>query len=285
MAFASMLCEGAAADWSAVYLRNSLSAAAVVASLGYAFFTAAMVLAGWRRCADRPPRHRPGVSALCVVATVGFAAGLRSGNAVVALIGLATLGGGVATVVPTVFSAAGGLTGITPSSGIAAVSACGWAGFVCGPPLIGQLASATLTAVALAVVPVLTAFIAIAMALLLPPLSRFAVLRTRPHRRTKTPRSQYRGAAWCPGGRPQSATRRVRVARSRISRGQSHDRAMAVHSSYYLPVVDVPLQRLLEQTRDVRANRKWLAMVPLFIVSALVVRSVIFGIVMGIDFP
>jgi predicted MFS family arabinose efflux permease len=166
VAFASMLCEGAAADWSAVYLRNSLSAEAVVASLGYAFFTAAMVLA--RLSGDALIARRGAarvVAGLCVVATVGFAAGLVSGNVVVALIGLAALGGGVATVVPTVFSAAGALKGITPSSGIAAVSACGWAGFVCGPPLIGQLASASSLPVALGVVPLLTAFIAVAMAL------------------------------------------------------------------------------------------------------------------------
>ncbi|HEX4018722.1 MAG TPA: MFS transporter, partial [Frankiaceae bacterium] len=164
IAFASMLCEGAAADWSAVYLRNSLGAAAVIASLGYAFFAAAMVLVrlGGDAVIARRGTSRV-VSALCAAATVGFAAGLISGNTVVALIGLAMLGGGVATVVPTIFSAAGDLPGIPTSSGIAAVSACGWAGFVCGPPLIGQLASATSLPVALSVVPVLTAFIAIAM--------------------------------------------------------------------------------------------------------------------------
>jgi predicted MFS family arabinose efflux permease len=164
VAFASMLCEGAAADWSAVYLKNSLGAEAVVASLGYAFFAAAMVL--MRLVGDALIARRGAgrvVAALCVVATVGFAAGLASGNVVVSLIGLATLGGGVATVVPTVFSAAGALPNVTPSSGIAAVSACGWAGFVCGPPLIGQLASATSLRLALGIVPVLTAFIALAL--------------------------------------------------------------------------------------------------------------------------
>jgi predicted MFS family arabinose efflux permease len=164
IAFASMLCEGAAADWSAVYLRNSLGATAVVASLGYAFFAAAMVLVRLR--GDRLIARRGAaraVSALCAAATVGFAAGLLSGNVAVALIGLAALGGGVATVVPTVFSAAGSLPSIPSSSGIAAVSACGWAGFVCGPPLIGQLASATSLPVALGVVPVLTAFMAVAV--------------------------------------------------------------------------------------------------------------------------
>jgi predicted MFS family arabinose efflux permease len=169
IAFASMLCEGAAADWSAVYLRNSLGADAVVASLGYAFFAAAMVMVrlGGDGLIARRGTSRV-VSTLCGAATVGFAAGLLSGNVIVALIGLAALGGGVATVVPTVFSAAGGLAGIPPSSGIAAVSACGWAGFVCGPPLIGQLASATSLPVALGVVPVLTVFIALAVRRALP---------------------------------------------------------------------------------------------------------------------
>jgi hypothetical protein len=166
VAFASMLCEGAAADWSAVYLRNSLGAAAVVASLGYAFFAAAMVLV--RLVGDALIARRGAgrvVAAFCLVATAGFAAGLASGNVVVSLIGLATLGGGVATVVPTVFSAAGALPNISPAAGIAAVSACGWAGFVCGPPLIGQLASATSLRLALGIVPVLTAFIALALGL------------------------------------------------------------------------------------------------------------------------
>ena len=40
------------------------------------------------------------------------------------------------------------------------MSACGWAGFVCGPPLIGQLAAASSLRLALALLPVLTALIA-----------------------------------------------------------------------------------------------------------------------------
>jgi hypothetical protein len=59
---------------------------------------------------------------------------------------------------------------------------------------------------------------------------------------------------------------------------------MAVHSPYYLPVVDVPLQRLLEQAPDVRAYRKWLTLLPVFFVSAIVVGLVIWGVCMGIDF-
>jgi hypothetical protein len=59
---------------------------------------------------------------------------------------------------------------------------------------------------------------------------------------------------------------------------------MAVHSSYYLPVVDVPLQRLLEQSPDVRAYRKWLSLLPVFIISAIVVGLVLWGVFVAADF-
>jgi hypothetical protein len=59
---------------------------------------------------------------------------------------------------------------------------------------------------------------------------------------------------------------------------------MAVDTSYYLPVVDVPLQGLLEQAREARASRKWLTLLPVIFISAVVVAVVLFGIVMGADY-
>ncbi len=164
IAFASLLCEGAAADWSAVYLRDSLHQTAAVASLGYAFFILAMVVVRLR--ADNfLTRYGPGpvISLLAAVGSATFAVALLSGNAVLALIGMAALGAGLASVIPTVFGAAGKLPGITSGAGIALVSATGWAGYVFGPPLIGQLAAATSLPVALGLLPLLTAFIALAV--------------------------------------------------------------------------------------------------------------------------
>ena len=59
---------------------------------------------------------------------------------------------------------------------------------------------------------------------------------------------------------------------------------MAVDTSYYRPVVDVPLQGLLEHTREAGAGRKWATLLPLILLSALVVAVVLFGIVMGADY-
>jgi MFS family permease len=160
IAFACMLCEGAAADWASVYLAGPLHAAGIESGLGYASFALAMVavrLSGNRLLARyRPDRLLPALAAL---ATVGFATGLLIGKPVAAIIGFAFLGAGVASVVPAVFSAAGRIPGLHPGTAVATASAFGWSGFVCGPPLIGRLASISSLSTALFVLPALTAFI------------------------------------------------------------------------------------------------------------------------------
>ena len=180
IAFAGMLCEGAAADWASVYLSGSLHTSRTVAGLGYATFSAAMVtvrLSGNRLLARyRPDRLLP---ALAAVATTGFAIGLVAGNLVAALIGFACLGIGLASVVPAVFSAAGRIPGLHPGHAVATVSACGWAGFVCGPPLIGHLSALSSLPVALGLLPILTAFV-VAGTLVAAPLQATPVLDDRP---------------------------------------------------------------------------------------------------------
>jgi MFS family permease len=165
IAFASMLCEGASADWASVYLRGSLHLGAAAAGVGYATFSLTMVtvrLLGNRLLA-RFPRRRL-LPVLATVAAAGFTLGLAGGSGVSVIAGFGCLGIGLALVVPSVNSASGRLPGLSQGTAIATVSAFGWAGFVCGPPLIGQLASATSLTTALVVLPVLTAWIAVATA-------------------------------------------------------------------------------------------------------------------------
>jgi MFS family permease len=162
IAFAGMLCEGASADWASVYLSGSLHATGAVPGLGYAAFALAMVvvrLSGNRLLGRFTPSHL--VSALAAVATAGFAAGLALGRPAAAIAGFVFLGIGLASVVPAVFSAAGRIPGLHPGKAVATASACGWAGFVCGPPLIGHLASVASLPLALGLLPFLTAFVAV----------------------------------------------------------------------------------------------------------------------------
>jgi hypothetical protein len=59
---------------------------------------------------------------------------------------------------------------------------------------------------------------------------------------------------------------------------------MAVDGSHFLPMVDVPLHGLLEQTPDRRAYRKWLTLLPVLFISAVVVALVLWGMFMAADF-
>jgi fucose permease len=104
----------------------------------------------------RPDRLLPTLAAL---ATVGFAVALLIGRPIAALAGFACLGLGLASVVPAVFSAAGRIHGLHPGTAVTTAAACGWAGFICGPPLIGRLASLSSLSTALFVLPALTAFV------------------------------------------------------------------------------------------------------------------------------
>jgi MFS family permease len=165
IAFASMLCEGASADWGSVYLRNSLGASAAVAGLAYTAFSLTLVIVrlsgNWLLARFRPYRLLP---VLAAVAAAGFTAGLITGGIAATIAGFGCLGIGLALVIPSVNSASGRLPGRSPGAAIAMVSSCGWAGFVFGPPIIGELASATSLKAALGVLPVLVACIVVATA-------------------------------------------------------------------------------------------------------------------------
>ncbi len=163
VAFASMLCEGAAADWSGVYLHDSLGGARAVSGIGFTGFALAMVLVrffGNRLLARHPADVL--LPVLAGVTCVGFSIALVVDSVPAGIVGFFLLGLGVGTVVPTAFSAAGRLPGVHPGVGVATVSGLGTAGFVLGPPVIGQVANATSLPVALGLVPVLLALITVA---------------------------------------------------------------------------------------------------------------------------
>lgn len=162
IAFASMLCEGAAADWSSVYLRDSTGSTAAVAGLGFTLFALAMMSV--RMTGDRLLARfgvRRVIPVLALAAGAAFAAALALGTVATGLIAFLLLGLGVGAVVPTAFSAAGRLPGVHPGRSVAGVSGLGSAGFVLGPPVIGQLAAATSLPIALGLVPLLCVGIAV----------------------------------------------------------------------------------------------------------------------------
>ncbi|HEX5495860.1 MAG TPA: hypothetical protein VFX70_14915, partial [Mycobacteriales bacterium] len=158
-AFAGLLCEGAASDWSAVQLRDSLGASAGVAGSAFVAFSLAMV-AG-RSVADRVTARLGRVRTIRVFTALGalaLAAGLGTGSVAGAICGFGALGAGLSCVIPVLFGAAG--RGPGPSGpAIAAVATCGYLGWLLGPAIIGGLARVVGLSAALWTLPLLTAAI------------------------------------------------------------------------------------------------------------------------------
>jgi predicted MFS family arabinose efflux permease len=162
VAFASFLCEGAATDWSANYLRDVVGAGPGVSALSYAAYTLTMVVTrfGAIRLHARVS-SRLLLPALAALAVVGMGVTIATANPVVAVVGFACLGAGVALLVPTAFSAA--YSASSAGSAISIVAATGWVGYLLGPPLIGHVAQEVGLAAALVIIPVMLAIAGIAI--------------------------------------------------------------------------------------------------------------------------
>ncbi|MBA2331870.1 MAG: MFS transporter [Actinobacteria bacterium] len=143
LAFAGLLAEGAAGDWSGIYLNETLGTGEGAAASAFIGFSLAMTVG--RLVGDRVASAWGAVRltrAAGLLGATGVAAALLSEDPRIAVAGFACLGAGISTVIPTVFRAAGA-AGSSPGAGIAAVSTVGYGAFLVGPPVIGFLADAT----------------------------------------------------------------------------------------------------------------------------------------------
>ena len=162
IAFCAFLSEGAVADWSAVYLRESFHTGAAFAAGGYAAFS--MTMTGMRFGGDTLITRLGAVRVVQgggLAAGIGLGAALLLGGPVPTLLGFGCVGLGLAVLAPLVFSAAGHTPGASRGASIAAVATLGYGGFLAGPPLLGLLAQAVTLRAALGVVALLCLTIAL----------------------------------------------------------------------------------------------------------------------------
>ncbi|WP_459554873.1 MFS transporter [Lacunimicrobium album] len=138
VAFCVMLCEGAMADWSAVFLHDVLGANEILSAVAYAIF--ALTMASGRFAGDALVERWGSAKQVyfsAILAVAGLLCVTISNHPAVALIGFGLVGAGLATIVPIVFSVSGKLNGISAGVALGSVSTVGYLGFLLGPPAIG----------------------------------------------------------------------------------------------------------------------------------------------------
>lgn len=132
------MAEGCVADWSAIYLKESLHGAKEVVSLGYAGFSAAMTI-GRLNGDDIITRFgsKRVVIAGAIIGATGFLIVVLSPVVAMAISGYILIGFGSCCIVPVLFSASTNIPGVSTVEGFAMVTTGGLIGFLTGPSLIG----------------------------------------------------------------------------------------------------------------------------------------------------
>ncbi|HEV8287031.1 MAG TPA: MFS transporter [Chitinophagaceae bacterium] len=130
--------EGCVADWSAIYLRESLHGSKEIMGLGYAGFSAAMTI-GRLNGDDIITKFgsKNVVITGALLAATGFSIVVLAPIVSVAIAGYILIGFGCCCIVPVLFSASATIPGVSAVEGFAMVTTGGLIGFLTGPSLIG----------------------------------------------------------------------------------------------------------------------------------------------------
>lgn len=169
VAFCVLFGEGAMANWSAVYLRDAVGAGPGLAAAGFAAFSLTMATG---RAVGDALTTRLGPARLARVggalATLGATLAIVVPRPWAVILGFGAMGAGLSSVFPLVLAAASRTPNVVPGAAIAAVSMCGYAGLLAGPPLIGAVANVLTLRGGLAIVAV-SSLIIVALAPILRP--------------------------------------------------------------------------------------------------------------------
>ncbi len=150
------LCEGAMADWSALYYKQVVNDVTKVSTTGFTAY--AFTMAVGRFFGDRlisVLRYKKVLILDGILIASGMTLALASTIPMLVIIGFAMVGFGVSTIIPISYSMAGKSKTLKPSVALAAVSTIGFTGFLIGPPIIGFVAHETGLRLALGIVAVL----------------------------------------------------------------------------------------------------------------------------------
>src|SRR4030095_7380595 len=132
------MAEGCVADWSAIYLKESLHGAKEIIGLGYAWFFAAMTFGRLNgdNIISRFGSKRVVMSG-ALLSAAGFLVVVIAPVVSIAIAGYILIGFGCCCIVPVLFSVATRIPHVSAVEGFAMVTTGGLLGFLTGPSLIG----------------------------------------------------------------------------------------------------------------------------------------------------
>ncbi len=141
VAFALMLAEGTAYDWSALQIVEDFGTRDAVGAVAFGAFSAAMTIA---RFGIDPIAARLGpvwvVRAGSALGICGITLAIFAPEPIIAIVGWTIFGVGLAGLIPQIFTAAGNLTASSSGRAISTVVGCGYLGMLSGPAIVGFIA-------------------------------------------------------------------------------------------------------------------------------------------------
>lgn len=140
MCFIAFLSEGAAMDWSGIYLTSNYQVSATYAGLAYAFFAIAMTLGRFSgRYLLRAFGEKNIIPYSAACAALGLVVVVTAPHWIVVLLGYALVGFGCSNIVPVLFSRVGRQNLMPKAAALSCVSTMAYTGSLLGPALIGLM--------------------------------------------------------------------------------------------------------------------------------------------------
>ena len=144
VAFALMLAEGTAYDWSALHVVETFGTTDAIGAIAFGAFSAAMTVS--RFLIDRVSAAVGPVTVVRVGASIGLIGMLIAvvaPSSAIAVAGWTIFGIGLAGLIPQIFTAAGNLTDRAGGRSISLVVGCGYLGMLAGPAVVGFISGRT----------------------------------------------------------------------------------------------------------------------------------------------
>lgn len=138
-----MMSEGMIADWSSLFMKESLKDNLTYIGLGYAGFSMAMALG--RFFSDGISSKlgsKKMISSGLILAIVGALLVLTR-ISYISITGFFFIGIGLSSIIPEMFRIAANFKGIEPAKGMAVIAGTGYFGFLLGPVIFGGIAELT----------------------------------------------------------------------------------------------------------------------------------------------